>query len=124
MALKRTDMPLVTFDSRYHDIIVAGTKDRIEIRQSTKREATRLRHLLTTYRARYRDHCKKNDDPSWEVLYNATIGTSEDGFSTVVRPRSEEATSLLRNITITSSNDGEASLELPSDPLAEFDEKK
>lgn len=123
MALLPRDMPLTRFDSRYHDLIVQGTTNRVEIKLNTPREAKRLRNLLTTYRARFRDHWKRQNDDRWEVLYSAIIGLSPDGYSVVIRPSVQEADHLLQNISVdeVGVSPETSSSSLSSDPLAEFD---
>lgn len=125
MAIKRKDMPLSSFDGRYKALILAGCKDRIEIKQTSRKDAQRLRNLLTTYRARMKDEWRGKDDSQWEPLYGAIIGVSGDGYSTVIRPRAQEAEHLLQNINI-ADVPSPAPLEAPEtilehDPLAEFD---
>lgn len=124
MALKRRDMPLSSFDPRYKTLILQGCKERVEIRQTTRKDAARLRNLLTTFRARMMKEWKGKDESQWEPLYGAIIGLSEDGYATVIRPRDQEAEHLLKNITINevatpllSAPDAALSV----DPLAEFD---
>lgn len=125
--LKRENMPLTAFDPKYYDIILEGTKRRVEIPQKSRKDANRLRHLLTTYRARYRREWQEKGDPRWEVLYGAIIGLSDDKMSTVVRPRAEEASELLAGLTFVegetsdTSSDAIHSEPLVVDPLAEFE---
>lgn len=122
--LLRRDMPLTSYDSRYYDIIIEGTKREIEIPQQSRKDANRLRHLLTTYRARYKRHYEALGDARWEVLYNTTIGISDDGLATRLRPKSQEADHLLKNVTftdLTSERESDVrSSSLIGDPLAEF----
>lgn len=124
MSLKRRDMPLTTFDPRYKELILRGCRERVEIKQQFRKDAARLRNLLTTFRARMRAEWKGKDDGQWEPLYGAIIGLSDDGYSTVIRPRAQEAEHLLSNITFSEVSEPLSSAPqsaLESDPLAEFD---
>lgn len=127
MALARNKMPLSSFDPRYLELILRGAREVVELRQTTRKDAKRLRQILTTFRARYADHHRENPS-TWEPLYGAIIGVSDDGFSTVIRPRALEAEHLLSNI-VTSPATPSASPSvftaphLDDDPLAEFDEE-
>jgi len=115
--LLRGDMPLTSFDPKYHEIIMRGTKETVEIPQSSKRDAKRLKHLLTMYRVRYRDHWKAKGSDRWEALYSAIITVTPDGMSTLIKPRTEEAAHLLRGLELSTNPSDES---LPVDPLAEF----
>lgn len=136
MTLKRIEMPLSSFDSRYGALILRGCRERVELRQTSRKDAKRLCNLLITYRARLKREYAKSDPSRWEPYYGAIIGVSEDGYSTVIRPRDQEAAHLLRDIRIggepIAGIEGEAAEPLAPepvvssllgyDPLAEFDE--
>jgi hypothetical protein len=124
-------MPISSFDPRYGALILRGARERVEIRQTSRKDAKRLSNLLTTFRARLKREYAR-EPARWEPYYGAIIGVSEDGYSTVIRPRSLEAEHLLQDIRIGGEQlqgiEGEASVPddvtplLPYDPLAEFDE--
>ena len=128
-SLKRGDMPLSSFDPRYHTLIMKGCVAYVQLKQESRKDALRLRNILTTFRARYK-RAHLADVAKWEPLYGAIIGVSDDGYSTVIRPRALEAEHLMRDVTIhevdPSAEDllGTATvIEAPlldSDPLAEF----
>ena len=122
-------MPLSTFDPRYKELILKGCVAHVQLKQESRKDAARLRNILTTFRARYK-RVYLDDVAKWEPLYGAIIGLSDDGYSTVIRPRAMEAEHLLQNVTIHEidprADPAEGTptlLEVPlleSDPLAEF----
>jgi len=122
-------MPLSTFDPRYKELILKGCVAHVQLKQESRKDAARLRNILTTFRARYK-RVYLEDTAKWEPLYGAIIGLSDDGYSTVIRPRSLEAEHLMRNITVhemdpsAEPNEGTpVSADVPlldTDPLAEF----
>lgn len=130
MILKRSEMPISSFDPRYGELILRGAVERVEVKQTSRKDARRLANLLITFRARMKREYLGKDASKWEPYYGAIIGVSEDGFSTVIRPRDQEAEHLLQNISI--GGNTVAGIEgkpieagLPAfdhDPLAEFDE--
>lgn len=113
--------PLESFDPRFEQLLLRGARgeDFVIPCESTS-QATRLQHMLLSYRHRAKQQFGDEQREKWQPLFTAAIGLQKDaaGKKTIVHiySRHAEFGSVLNNIMPSSA----VAPALDSDPLADF----
>lgn len=98
MPRKNTVIPIESFDPRLRDLLLRGSKERIEIPCETKRQRVNLRNQLMDYRAAAR----RANLAEANQLYRAKMSLGEvkdDKFILIIAPRGSEFDSVLGSET-------------------------
>lgn len=127
--------PLETYDPRFRDLLIKGSREVVEIPLDTQNKAYRLRLQLERFRHRVREYFGDSQPDMWKPLYSCFITYKDEGFidgtrrkkpstTVVLKPRDQEFGNALDIALSESPTAAPAPLRLSDDPLAEFKPEK
>lgn len=107
----RAKLPLSSFDPRYRVLLLAGTRQRLELPAMEHGRATKLRQDMQEYRVT----AKREKQPDWEPLYQSIVRLerlTETHSRIVIEPRNSSFNDVLPNLEEVAKQVGEPATDL------------